>query len=353
MRFNIKLILEKASYVYLCHIMKAIIPVAGIGSRMKPHTQTQPKSLIPVAGKAILGHIIDSIIGAGINELVFIIGYQGDKIQEYVKANYPEYTSHFVMQTVGKGTAHAIKLTRDLIADTEPILIVLGDSITEAPLAQVIVANVTAVGVKKVEYPRLFGVAEINAEGEVKKLIEKPAIPKSNLALVGLYYIREAGKLMRSIDNIIAADIKTQNEYHLTDALQNMLDCGEDISTFAVESWFDCGKKEIILQTNENLLRNDENHRVPEHIYASNNIVVRPVNIAQSAQIKNSIIGPNVSIGEETEISDSIIRNSIIAANSRLENIILENSLLGNDSILIGARHSLNIGDNAEINFNA
>ena len=158
---------------------------------------------------------------------------------------------------------------------------------------------------------------------------------------------------MRSIDNIIAADIKTQNEYHLTDALRNMLDCGEDISTFAVESWFDCGKKEIILQTNENLLRNDENHRVPEHIYASNNIVVRPVNIAQSAQIKNSIIGPNVSIGEETEISDSIIRNSIIAANSRLENIILENSLLGNDSILIGARHSLNIGDNAEINFNA
>ena len=331
--------------------MKAIIPVAGIGSRMKPHTQTQPKSLIPVAGKAILGHIIDSMIEAGVTELVFIIGYQGDKIQEFVNLNYPQVESHFIIQTLGKGTAHAIYLAKDQVAPDEAILIVLGDSIIEAPLKEVMQKNETCLGVKKVEDPRLFGVAELNDEGLIKKLVEKPSIPKSNLALVGLYYIKKASTLMNSIETIIVNDVKTQNEFHLTDALQHMLEGGEQISVFYVESWFDCGKKEIILQTNANLLRNTSYQKVPEHVYENNNIVIKPVNIAASAIIKNSIIGPDVCIGEETEVSDNIIRNTIIAANAKLDNIILEDSLLGNDSTLIGSKHSLNIGDNAEINF--
>ncbi len=331
--------------------MKAIIPVAGIGSRMKPHTQTQPKSLIPVAGKAILGHIIDSMIDAKVDELIFIIGYQGDKIQNYVNKNYSDIKCHFVMQTLGKGTAHAIYLAKDNVEPNEAILIVLGDSIIEANLKEIILKKETCLGVKKVNDPRIFGVAELKEDGKVKKLVEKPTIPKSNLALVGLYFIRKASTLMDSIKTIVENDIRSQNEFHLTDALQNMLEQGEHISVFNVESWFDCGKKSIILQTNANLLRNTNYQKVPDQIYANNNIVVQPVNIADNAKISNSIIGPNVCIGEETEVNDSIIKNTIIAANAKLENIVLEDSLLGNDSTLIGSKHSLNIGDNAEINF--
>ena len=318
---------------------------------MKPHTQTQPKSLIPVAGKAILGHIIDSMIDAGVNELVFIIGYQGDKIQDYVNRNYSSVTCHFVMQTLGKGTAHAIYLAKEKVDPNESILIILGDSIIEAPLKEVMLKNETCIGVKKVDDPRLFGVAELNDDGKVKKLVEKPTIPKSNLALVGLYFIHKASLLMKSIETIIENNIRSQNEFHLTDALQNMLENDENISVFNVESWFDCGKKDIILQTNANLLRNKDYQKVPEQVYANNNIIVQPVNIAENAKISNSIIGPNVCIGDETDVKDSIIRNTIIAANARLESIVLENSLLGNDSTLIGSKHSLNIGDNAEINF--
>ncbi len=331
--------------------MKAIIPVAGIGSRMKPHTQTQPKSLIPVAGKAILGHIMDSMLRAGVDEFVLIIGYQGDKIQEYIAAHYATCKCHFVMQTVGKGTAHAILLAKEQILPDEKIVIVLGDSIIDSNLQEVMQQDITCVGVKKVDDPRQFGVAEIDTEGRVTKLIEKPTIPKSNLALVGLYFIKKAGTLLQSIENIMRLEIKTRNEFHLTDALQDMLNNGEKIATFEVSTWFDCGKKDIILQTNANLLRNEINVQVPESLYMQNNIIIKPVNIAKNVNVSNSIIGPNVSIGAETEITNCIISNSIIAANANLENIILHNSLLGNDSTLIGAKHSLNIGDNAEINF--
>jgi glucose-1-phosphate thymidylyltransferase len=328
--------------------MKAIIPVAGIGSRLKPHTHTQPKSLIPVAGKPILGHIVDTLTKAGITEFVFIIGYLGDKIEQYISDNYANCHSQFVIQTLGKGIGHAIWLARDLVADDEDILIVLGDTIFEADLASVIHGGVSSLGVKKVEDPRLFGVAELNENGTIKRLNEKPAIPRSNLALVGLYYIKETGTLKQCLEFNIENEIRTQNEFHLTDALQCMIDRGVVMTTFQIESWFDCGKKEIILQTNRNLLKR-ANPAIPAGANKGN-IIVEPVYISPSAVIQHSIIGPDVSIGDHAHISRSIIKNSIIGPNAELENAILENSLIGSDASLIGAVHSLNIGDSAEIN---
>ena len=329
--------------------MRAIIPVAGIGSRLKPHTQTQPKSLIPVAGKPILGHIMDNLVDAGIDDFVFIIGYLGDRIEQYLTENYSQVKLTFVIQTVGRGIGHAIWLAREVVNPEEPVFIVLGDTIFEANLKGVMDAGVSSLGVKKVDDPRQFGVAELNGNGQITKLVEKPKIPHSNLALVGLYYIKETALLIECLEYHIQNEIRTNNEYHLTDALQCMLDKGANMQTFSVSTWFDCGKKDVILQTNKNLLKRLENQDF-HHLTKLGNIIVPPVHISATAKIENSIIGPDVSIGDGAFISRSIVKNSIIGPNASLQNAIIENSLIGSDASLIGAVHSLNIGDSAEIN---
>lgn len=329
--------------------MKAIIPVAGIGNRLKPHTHTQPKSLIPVAGRPILGHIIENLRQSGIKEFVFIIGYLGDKIEQYVSTEFSDCKSTFVIQTLGKGVGHAIHLAKDEFADDEPILLVLGDTIFEADLSQVLNGEYSSLGTKKVDDPRKFGVAEIGENGFIKRLSEKPTIPKSNLALIGIYFIKETALLKECLAFNIENEIKTQNEFHLTDALECMINKGIKMRTFDVESWFDCGKKEIILQTNKNLLKRNYNSLIADK-FSTNNIIVHPVYISPTAIVKDSIIGPDVSIGDGATIQRSVIQNSIIGPGAELQNAILENSLIGSDATLISAVQHLNLGDNAEIN---
>lgn len=329
--------------------MKAVIPVAGIGTRLRPHTHTQPKSLIPVAGKPILAHIIDQLVTVGVNDFVFIIGYLGDKIEEYILKSYPNINATFVIQTTGKGTGHAIWLAKEQI-NNDPILIVFGDTICEVNWKEIIEAPHSLLGVKKVEDPRQFGVAEVNEENKITRLIEKPAIPKSNLALVGIYKINETKDLMSCLDNIIDSNIKNQNEFHLTDALMCMVSMGVNFYTYNVASWFDCGKKEILLQTNQLLLKRGNFAEVdPESV--QNSIIIPPVFIDKGCKISNSIIGPNVSIGENVLIESSIIKETIIGPFAELNYAVLNNSLIGNDASLQGTVHSLNLGDSAEINF--
>lgn len=329
--------------------MKAIIPVAGIGSRLRPHTHTQPKSLIPVAGKPILAHIVDELIQQGITELVFIIGYMGDKIEKYVSSRYPDIKSSFVIQTSGKGTAHAIWLAKDIVSPDEDILIVFGDTIFKADLKEVIASPITTLGVKKVEDPRDFGVAELDDDGNIKRLVEKPRIPKSNLALVGVYKIVHAGKLFNSIQHILDNDIKTLDEFNLTDVLMHMIQSGEKMRTFKVENWFDCGKKDILLETNAILLK-EGGFKKPDVKHYVNTIIIPPVFIGKGSMISNSIIGPFVSIGEKAIIDYAIIKNSIIGPHSQLEYANLQHSIIGNDASLKGSPLSLNLGDSTEIN---
>jgi glucose-1-phosphate thymidylyltransferase len=330
--------------------MKAVIPVAGIGTRLRPHTHTQPKSLIPVAGKPILAHIVDQLVEAGINEFIFIIGYLGDKIEEYIVYNYPNINAEFVIQTTGKGTGHAIWLAKDAIANNE-ILIVFGDTICELNWPELLNSKQSILGVKKVEDPRQFGVAETDSTGIITRLVEKPAIPKSNLALVGIYKIKETKELMDCIDYNIQNNIKTHNEFHLTDAMMCMVAKGHVFKTYNVNLWFDCGKKEILLQTNELLLKRSLYKDFRESNLL-NSIIIEPVFIGKNCKISNSIIGPNVSIGENASIDYSIIKESIIGPYAELKNAVLSQSLIGNDASLHGTVHSMNLGDSAEINFN-
>jgi len=327
--------------------MKAIIPVAGAGTKLRPHTYTQPKALIPLAGKTILSIIVDQLQEAGIKDFVFIIGYLGEKIQDYVMEKYPHLNCHFVNQNERHGTGHAINLTKEIIGDDE-ILIVLGDTIAEYDVKEVINTTYSMLGVKKVDDPRNFGVAEIEEDGFIARVVEKPAIPKSNMALVGVYKIKETGFLFSCIEKIISAGIKSYDEFNLTDALECMIQNGVKFQPFKVQNWFDCGKKETLLESNATLLKKFGGKIAEKHFF-ENTIIIPPVSIGEGCDIKNSVIGPNVAIGENSKINHAIIKDSIIGSYSNLFEIVLNTSLIGSDAEVRGVSRSLNIGDNTAI----
>lgn len=332
--------------------MKAIVPVAGIGSRLRPHTHTQPKALIPVAGKPIIAHITDLLIQNGINEVIYIIGYLGDKIENYIRRSYPGLRCEFIVQTKALGVGYALWLTRDLIKEDDELFIVFGDTIFETDLKKVFARKISALGVKKVNNPGHFGVAEVDHEGNILKLVEKPGIPKSNLALIGAYYITEGKLLMEVLDRRIKGDPSSTGEYNLTDALMQMVNEGHRMQVFDVDTWFDCGKKDILLETNATLLRKGQYQQPNLELY-KDSIIIPPVYIAEGCQIKACIIGPNVSIGEQAIIEHSVIKNSIIGPHAHIAYTILDESLIGNDAYLKGLVQSLNLGDSTEINYSS
>ena len=329
--------------------MKAIIPVAGAGTKLRPHTYTQPKALIPIAGKTILSFIVDQLHNAGINEFIFIVGYLGDKIQEYVEENYPNLTTHFIFQNDRQGTGHAIELTRKIVGNDE-VFVALGDTICEFDIEEVMNSPFNMLGVKKVDDPREFGVAEISDKGIIDHVIEKPSIPKSNMELVGLYKIKETRILYESLADLFSKNIKTHGEYSLTDALEKMIEKGAEFHSFKVRNWFDCGKKETLLESNSTLLKKFGGH-IDESVIQENSIIIPPVSIAAGCTLKNAIVGPHVAIGANTTIVYSVLKDCIIGSYSNLYEVVLDNSLIGSDASVKGLSRSLNIGDNTEIDF--
>lgn len=326
--------------------MKAIIPVAGAGTKLRPHSYTQPKALIPLAGKTVLSIIIDQLRSAGINEFIFIVGYLGDKIQDYVKNKYPDLTAHYVHQVDRQGIGHAIRLARNIVNQDE-VLVVLGDTICEYDVQEVVNSPYSMIGVRKVDDPREFGVAEIEEDGFISHVIEKPQIPKSNMALVGVYKLKESEQMFQCLETNIRQGLRSHGEYSLTDALDCMIKMGAKFKSFKVENWFDCGRKETMLESNATLLKKFAPVTNPNQF--ENTVIIAPVSIGEGCNIKNSIIGPNVSIGENTTIDYSIVKNSIIGSFSNLFDIVLDDSVIGSDTNLRGETRSLNIGDNTSI----
>jgi len=327
--------------------MKAIIPVAGAGTKLRPHSYTQPKALIPLAGKTVLSIIVDQLREAGINEFVFIVGYLGDKIRDYVEAKYPDVHAHYVQQIDRQGIGHAINLARGIVNNDE-VFVVLGDTICEYDVSEVVNSPDSMLGVRKVDDPREFGVAEMDDEGYIDHVVEKPQIPKSNMALVGIYKIKESEMLFQCLENNFIQGLRTHGEYSLTDALDCMLQKGAKFKPFKVESWFDCGRKETLLESNSTLLKKFASQNGKQYQF-ENTVIIHPVSIGEGCDIKNSIIGPNVTIGESTILNYSIVRNSIIGSFSNLYDIVLEDSVIGSDTSLRGETRELNIGDNTSI----
>jgi len=334
--------------------MKAIIPVAGAGTRLRPLTYTQPKPLIPVAGKPIISFIIDSLRSVGVDEFIFVIGYLGEKIKDYVEQHYPDLKKTYVTQEMRLGSAHAIWTAREQLRDADEIIVFFGDTIIEVDFKKLMESPYSILGVRKVEDPWEYGVVEFDPEERnpkvVKKVVEKPKIPKSNLAMVGFYKIKEVSEFMDALSYNIDNNIRTHGEFPLTDALMRMIEQGVEFRTFPVDNWFNCGKKDVLLETNSILLDKGDFANT-EHPEYDNAIIIPPVSIGKHCRISNSIIGPHVTIGNNARIANTIVKDSIVGNYASLMEVVLQKSIIGNDTAITGLRQSLNIGDNTEIDF--
>lgn len=324
--------------------MRAIIPAAGFGTRLKPHTFSLPKVLLNVGGKPILGHIIDKLLSEQITKATFVVGYLGEKIVEYVKNEYPELEASYVSQEIALGLGHAIQMAVPTF-DEEEIFIILGDTIFDVDIHSVFEKKVSSLGVKTVEDPSRFGVAVCQGN-RISKLIEKPQEPISKLALVGLYYINNSNLLVESLNELFEKEIKTRGEYQLTDALQLMINKGHMFTTFQVDGWYDCGKSETLLATNKYILQTKGTNRNVKGC-----TIIDPVYISESAIAIDSIIGPFTTISENCLVKESIIKNSILSPNSQVEKSMLDNSIIGMNAIVKGNYKKLNAGDSSEIEF--
>ena len=323
--------------------MKAVIPVAGIGKRLRPHTFTIPKALLNVAGKPILGHIVESLVSMGVEELIPIIGYKGELIREYLEKSF-DIPMKFVEQDDPRGIAHAVSLTRDYAYDSE-LVIILGDTIIDTEFSEIPRKGDYVLGVREVEDPSRFGICMVE-DGRIKGIVEKPDEPIGNLAIVGLYYFKNSSPLYDACDEIIEKNITTKGEYQITDALQMMIDKGVEFVPYRIDGRYDCGKVETLLETNRVLLEKDTRDASCEGC-----IIIPPCYIDENSKVENSILGPYVSVAAGCEIRNSIIENSILNEGSKLENVILESSVVGAYAEVTGRRSSFNVSDYSQINY--
>lgn len=330
--------------------MKVIIPLAGYGTRLRPHTYTKPKPLISVAGKPVLGHILDKLQQLDVSEYIFIVGYLGEQIADYIRSEY-DLKAHFVKQDELLGQSHAIFLAREHL-DDEPVFIVFGDHIFETNFESVKNPTTDAViFVKEVDDPRKYGVVMLDDEEHVISFVEKADNPPTNLAIIGLYYINSGTRLVEALRwQIEDADKMTKGEYYIADALQYLVDDGLTFGTETVPVWLDCGNPEAVLTANRYLLGaggQDNSAELPSDGY----IIVPPVYIHPSARIHNAIVGPYVTVAANCSIENSIVQNSIVGDNAAIKDALLDHSLIGHYASVVGRYRSFNVGDSSSVDF--
>jgi glucose-1-phosphate thymidylyltransferase len=321
----------------------AVIPVAGVGTRLRPHTHTQPKVLLHVAGKPILAHILDDLVALGIRHAVLIVGYMGVQVREYVNRHYGNLKVDYVEQEERLGLGHAVSLAEPH-ADDRPLLIILGDTIFEADLKRVLEAGTSSIGVKPVEDPRRFGIVERDASGRITRLVEKPEQPTSNLAITGIYFFSHGGPLFEALRELQRRNIRTRGEFQLTDAMQILVSRGEAIGTFPVEGWYDCGKTETLLETNRILL-----DRLAQTPAIPGSVTQGPVFVGEGVSIENCVLGPHVSVAAGARLRNAVLRDTIVNENATVEDILLEGSVVGENAIVTGGFRRVNVGDSSEV----
>jgi glucose-1-phosphate thymidylyltransferase len=305
---------------------------------------------VSVAGKAVLDHVLDTLSTLPKEmdiELVNIVGYLGDQIEDYIKEHYPDLTAYYVLQENPRGQSHAIQLASDYLSG--PMLIVFADTLIETDLSFLPREEAEAIAwVKPVPDPRRFGVAEVNAQGWVTRLIEKPTEMTNNLAVVGFYYFKQAQDLVAAIEEQIRRNLQLKGEYFLVDAINIMLERGLKMRTEKVDMWLDAGTPEALLETNRYLLEHGKDNSA--EAATRQGIVVRPpVFIHPTADVQNSIIGPHVSLGAGCRVENSIIEDSILEDEAQATTVILEGSLVGRRAQLRRRAGIINAGDNTVV----
>jgi glucose-1-phosphate thymidylyltransferase len=323
--------------------VKVVIPLAGKGTRLRPHTHTVPKPLLEVAGKAVLDYVVEDLIQRlDVEALIFITGYLKEQVEAHVEAHY-SVRSHFVEQAVQDGTAGAIKLAQPYVDG--PLLIVFVDTLFDADLS-VIARDPAADGfiwAKEVEDYQRFGVIVADDEGVMQRIVEKPSEPISRLANIGLYYVRDHELLFQGIEHTLSSEQRL-GEYFLTDALQYMVDRGSRIKVLEVEGWYDCGKPETLLATNLHLL---ESGRALRPATAGDSRLVDPVRIEAEVELSGSQLGPNVSLGRGSRVIRSTLRDCIVGENVVIEDCRLSDSLIGSGVEVSGVEGTVMLGDHS------
>lgn len=327
--------------------MKVIIPAAGQGTRLRPHTHTIPKVMLPVAGRPIIGHILADVAALGPDEVRLVVGYEGESVESYAREAFPDLSIRVVWQEEQLGLGHAVLqgLDRD---DPDAVLVVLGDTVFDVDYADVVGRGANALGVCRVPDPGRFGIVELDDDGEtVTRLIEKPDDPSSDLALAGLYYVEEGEALRAAIAGLVEADETTRGEYQLTDALQRMIEADERFVAVEIAGWHDCGKPETLLETNRALLEKGAGeHARPG---GEDAVVVPPVSIARGCTVERSVVGPYVTLGEGAVVRDSVVRDAILGASAVVDSYVLERSILGTEARARGRPAHLDLGDDSSV----
>ncbi|MBT3240112.1 MAG: nucleotidyltransferase [Chloroflexi bacterium] len=330
--------------------LNIIIPMAGYGKRLRPHTWSKPKPLVSAAGKAVLGHVLD-LVGSFANpedtEISFIIGYQGDQVRPYMEEHYPKIKTYYFEQKEMKGQSHAIAMAKEHL--TGPTLILFVDTIVDSDFSFLKDEEADAViWVKEVKDPRRFGVVAVNEEGFVQGLIEKPESMDNRLAIVGYYYFAKGEELLAAIDQQIKEELITKGEYFLADAMHLMIKQGLKMRPETVNVWQDAGLPDAVLETNRYLLGTGKDNT--KDIVLSSTVEIHPpVYIHPSAQIENATIGPNVSIGPGCIIANSQIKETILEKDVEIKDANLHESIIGERAKISGVSGSMNIGDDATV----
>jgi glucose-1-phosphate thymidylyltransferase len=324
--------------------MKVVIPLAGKGTRLRPHTHVTPKPMMRVAGKPVMSYVLDELreLG-GIEQIIYITGHLKEKVEDFARKSL-DIPSVFIEQKVQDGTAGAIALAREYV--DQPVLIIFVDTIFDADLS--IVNRTDADGIiwtKEVEDYQRFGVVVTDDDGNMTKIVEKPKSPVSKRANIGLYYIRNWKLLFEGIDHVLASP-QNQGEYYLTDAFQYMIDKGAKIRVIDVEGWYDAGKIETMLETNQTILQKGRARRPS---VSGDYTIVDPVYIEDNVTLTGSTVGPNVSIGAGTVLENSSVSNSIVGSNARIVRSKIRNSLVGDDTLLEGIDGEVTVGDHSEV----
>lgn len=323
--------------------MDVILPVAGFGTRLRPHTWSKPKPLVPVAGKPMLEHVLDRVMVANPDKLVFITGYLGEQIESWARATY-DVDLAFVEQPEMLGQTDAILRTRELVSDDA--LILFPDMLFETDFTGMRDLGVDGIAfTKTVEDPSAYGIAVLDDEGHITQLIEKPSEPVSHLAVIGIYYIRHMADLYDAMDRQIEQKKMLKGEYFLADAIQIMLDDGKTFVTRDVPVWEDCGNPDALLQTNRYLL---DNGSANEHS-VKNGAVVQPSYVHPDADISGSIVGPYASVSAGATLRNCVITDSIVSENAMVEGAVIDHSVIGAKAEVTGTPQRFDVGDNAKV----
>jgi glucose-1-phosphate thymidylyltransferase len=324
--------------------MKVIIPLAGKGTRLRPHTHITPKPMLKVAGKPVMAYILEDLERLGtVEQVVYITGHLKEKVEQYTRENF-RIPAVFIEQLVQDGTAGAVNLAKPYV--DQPVLIIFVDTIFDADLS--VIDRTDADGIiwtKEVEDYQRFGVVVTDDDGNMTKIVEKPKQPISKRANIGLYYIRNWKLLYEGIEYVLGQP-KNMGEYFLTDAFQYMIERGAKIKVIDVDGWYDAGKIDTLLDTNRVMLEKGR-ARVPEGIDLSQ--VVQPVYIEDGVTIASSIVGPNVSIGAGSIVENATLRDTIVGSKTRIVRSNLTNSLIGDDVFVAGIVGEVTLGDHSEI----